>query len=235
MTESRCLEEGRMTWVWGVLLALLLAVVLALVLLLVTPMYVEVLYKREGKDDRLHVGVRALFGLLKLGYDVPIMALMERSGAITLRKEPAEKMPRGKKGWTTVTVEKFEKWQRQFRRVMDRIGKYKRAMRKLTRTFHIVSFHWRTRFGTGDAAQTATMTGLAWGLKGILGGMLYRYFTVDKRLRYDVRPHFQAKGFYTELTCIIRFWPGKAMMAGLTLVFLWLKEGMKWRNIRSKA
>jgi membrane-bound metal-dependent hydrolase YbcI (DUF457 family) len=226
-----------MTWVWGVLLALLLAVVLALVLVLVTPMYVEVHYKREGKDDRMHVGVRALFGLLKFGYDVPIMAIMERRGAFVMmmKKEPSAQMPQGKRGWVTLTVEKLEKMQRQFRKVMKRIGKYKRALRKLTRTFHIQSLNWRTRFGTGDAAQTAFITGLAWGVKGILAGYLYRYFTVDKRLRYDIRPHFQAKGFSTELTCIIRFWPGKAMIAGLTLVFLWLKEGMKWRNIRSKV
>ncbi|WP_157729461.1 DUF2953 domain-containing protein [Tumebacillus algifaecis] len=220
-----------MAWYGIVLLALTLFLMLALVL----PVRIEVHYKRDGRDDRLHLGVRVLFGLIKFGYDVPTVAFMERAGMIGIKKEPAKGMPKRKQGWVTITVEKLQKIQRQINQFRRRIGKYKRAMRKFTKTFHIESFKWRTMFGTGDAAQTGYTTGLAWGIKGMLSSFIYRYLSVSTRLCYDVKPHFQAKGFRTELSCIIRFRPGKAIFAGLTLVFLWLREGAKWRNIRSKA
>jgi hypothetical protein len=220
-----------MEWLWWLLLALAAFLLLAMVL----PVTIEVHYKREGRDDWLHVGVRAFFGLIKLGYDVPIVALMERRGMIAVKKVPAEEMPQNKKGWVTITVEKIQQAMRKFNKINKRIGKYKRAIRRMTKTFHIVSFKWRTAFGTGDAAQTGCMTGLAWGLKGVFSSILYRYFRVTTRLLYDVKPHFQAKGFRTELSCIIRFCPGKAILAGITLAFLWLREGTTWRNIRFKA
>ncbi|TCP59523.1 DUF2953 family protein [Tumebacillus sp. BK434] len=245
-----------MKWLWGLLLAfaivlaalfialskwfawywiLLLALVFFFLLTMVLPVTVEVRYKREGRDDRLHLGVRALFGLVKAGFEVPTIALMERSGKVGVKAEPGKGMPKQKRGWITITVEKVQRALRKINEIRKRIGKYKRAIRQTTKAFHIESFKWRTVFGTGDAAQTGYTTGLVWALKGIFAGMLHQYFTVSTRLLYDVKPHFQASGFRTELTCIIRFWPGKAILAGLKLVFLWLREGAKWRNIRSKA
>jgi len=219
-----------MTWGWALLLLLLML----LVLVLIIPVKIELHYKREGKDDRLHVGVRALFGLVRLGYDVPVVELLGRANAVQLKAEPAEGAPKEHKGWVTITAEMVEKVFRQVRRIAKRIAKYKEAIRRLTKSFRIESLEWRTMFGTGDAADTATLTGLGWGVKGVVGGVLYRFFRVKRRLFYDVKPHFQAKGFRTELFCIIRFRLGKTIFAGLTLVFLWLMEGIKWRNIRFK-
>ncbi|PWK14441.1 DUF2953 domain-containing protein [Tumebacillus permanentifrigoris] len=220
-----------MTWGWGLLLGLSVVIVILLLL----PVRVEVHFKREGMDDRLHLGVRALFGIVRLGYDIPVVALMERTGKIAIKKEPAHQMPESKKGWVTLTIEEIDKGMRKLNDVRKRIGKYKRAIRRLTRSFRLEQTTWKTKFGTGDAAQTGWLTGLGWGLKGVCSGVLYRYFTVESRIVYDVQPHFRAKGFRSEFTCIIRFCPGKTMIAGLTLVILWVMEGIKWRSIRFKG
>lgn len=222
---------GRMTWGWGILLALG-AVIL---LILLVPIQVELHYKREGKDDRLHLGIRALFGLVRLGYDIPVMALFNKGSAVIVKKDPAKQMPKEQRGWVTVTVEKIDKFARQVRKIRERIGKYKRALLRLSKCFHLMQFRWDTMFGTGDAARTATLAGLGWAIKGVLSGLLYSYVSVEKRLRYNIQPHFQAKGFRTELRCIIRFTLGKVIIAVLTLAFLWLMEGIKWRSIRFKA
>ncbi|MFD2168840.1 DUF2953 domain-containing protein [Tumebacillus lipolyticus] len=218
-------------WYWIVLLALAVFLLFAMVL----PVTIEVQYRREGRNDRLHVGVRALFGLIRLGYEVPTVALLEQRMQIGFkRKLTAGDNPHAG-GWVTITVEKIQQFQRQVDELRARIGKYKRALRRFTKSFHIESLRWRTAFGTGDAAQTGSITGMAWAVKGSLASILYRQFTVESSLRYTVQPNFQAKGFRTDLVCIIRFLPGKAILAGLTLAFLWLREGAKWRNIRSKA
>lgn len=222
-------------WAACLLYGVLILLGLVVALLLLFPFSIEIHFKREGKDDRIHIGVRGMAGLVRLGYDIPVAAIMERSGKITLKKDPAKQMPKRQKGWVTITVEKIEKIMREIRKIRKRLRKYKRAVRRFTRTFELQKFEWRTAYGTGDAAETAYIAGLVWGVKGVIAGLSYRYFNVKKRMQYDVRPHFQAKGFRTELTCIIRFWLGKAMVAGLTLVFLWLREGIKWRNIRFKA
>ncbi|KEO84363.1 DUF2953 domain-containing protein [Tumebacillus flagellatus] len=219
-----------MTWGWGLLLGLLAV----LVLLLVVPVRVELHYKREGVDDRLHLGVRAMFGIVRLGLDIPILSLMARKGKIAVKKDPAKQMPKSQKGWVTLTIEQIEKGIRKLNDIRKKIGKYEKAIRRLTKTFHLEQLDWRTKFGTGDAAQTGWITGLGWAFKGIVNGQLYRYFRVESRPVYQVQPHFQAKGFRTELTCIIRFSLGKTMMAGLTLVILWWMEGIKCRSIRFK-
>lgn len=192
-----------MTWGWGLLLGLLVVIVILLLL----PVRIEVHFKREGMDDRLHLGVRALFGIVRLGYDIPVAALMERTGKITIKKDPAKQMPVRKKGWVTITIEEIDKAMHKFNDIRKRFAKYKSAIRRVTRTFHLESTSWKTKFGTGDAAQTGWLTGLGWGLKGVLSGVLYRYFTVDCRIVYDVQPHFRAQGFRTEFTCIICFYP----------------------------
>lgn len=220
-----------MTWGWGLLLGLLVVIVI----LLWVPVRVEVHYKREGKDDRLHLGVRALFGIVRFGYDIPVVALMERTGKIALKKDSAKAMPAQKQGWVQITVEKIDKAIRSLNDIRNKIGKYKRALRRLSKSFHLEEATWQTVFGTGDAAQTGWLTGLAWAFKGVVNGVVYRNVTVKQRILYRVQPHFQAKGFRTELTCIIRFWPGKTMTAGLTLVILWLMEGIKCRSTRFKG
>lgn len=220
-----------MTWGWG----LLLAFGIVIMLILFVPVKVEIHYKREGKDDRLHLGIRALFGLVRLGYDIPIVALFNKGNAILVKKDPARQMPEGQKGWVSVTIEKLEKIARQIHQIRERIRKYKRAIRRLSKSFHIKQFRWETQFGTGDAAHTATLAGLGWAVKGVMSGVMYSYFSVEKRLRYNIRPHFRAKGFRTDLRCIIGFTLGNVMIAVLTLAFLWLMEGIKWRSIRFKA
>ncbi|MBL0387631.1 DUF2953 domain-containing protein [Tumebacillus sp. ITR2] len=219
-----------MTWGWGLLLGLLAVIVILLVL----PVRLEVHYKREGADDRLHLGVRALFGIVRLGYDIPVVALMERKGKLAVKKDPAKQMPKSQKGWTTVTVEMIEKGIRKFNEIRKKLKRYKRAIRRLTKSFHLDQMKWYTKFGTGDAAQTGVLTGFGWAFKGVINGQLHHYLNVEQRPVYRVQPHFQAKGFRTEMTCIIRFTPGKTMVAGLTLVILWLMEGIKCRSIRFK-
>jgi hypothetical protein len=215
--------EGRMTWVWGILL--LLGVVLAL--LFFTPVTLEVHYKREGKDDRLHLGIRALFGLVKLGYDVPIVAMMERTGKIALKKDPAEMMPKTQKGWVTLTVEKLQKIFNRIEKIRKRLRKYKKALRNLTKTYEIHSFEWSTMFGTGDAADTAMIAGLGWAVKGMIAGYIYMFFKVKKRLQYNIRPHFQAKGFRTDFSMMMKIWIGKTFIRMIPLALLYFKEGRK--------
>ncbi|HEU4963801.1 MAG TPA: DUF2953 domain-containing protein [Bacilli bacterium] len=212
-----------MIWVWGILL--LLGVLLALLLLI--PLHVEVHYKRENKDDRLHIGVRALFGLIKLGYDVPILTMMERTGKIGFKKEPAEATPKQKKGWVTLTVEKLHKIFEEIEKVRKRISKYKGAIKRLTKSYEVESYKWYTMFGTGDAADTATISGLLWALKGFIGGYVYTYFRVKKRLQYTVKPHFQAKGFRMDFAMRIKIHLGKTIIRAIPLLLLYWKEGRK--------
>lgn len=223
-----------MNWVWVLLLVLGILLALLLVLLLFTPITLEVHYKREGKDDRLHVGVRALFGLIKLGYDVPILTMMERTGKIAVKKDPAKNMPKHQKGWVSLTVDKLQKMFSRIRTIRRRIGKYKKAIHHLTKTYEVHSFKWTTLFGTGDAADTATIAGLGWALKGFIASNIYTFFTVKKKLQYNVRPHFQAKGFATELSLTVKIWLGRTIVRMLPLALLFLKETRKAKR-RKKA
>ncbi|HHW10364.1 MAG TPA: DUF2953 domain-containing protein [Firmicutes bacterium] len=80
-----------------------------------------------------------------------------------------------------------------------------------SRHFCRLEFSWRTVFGTGDPATTATVSGLLWALKSSLAHRLaqrYRYISPPV---LAVRPEFRAAGIATEVKCIFHLSPGQIM------------------------
>ncbi len=75
--------------------------------------------------------------------------------------------------------------------------------------------------GIGDAAHTATITGVLWSVKGGLIALLSHYFRLKEMPALFITPNFQRPDIQTHLKCMIQFRIGNAMLAGIKLVKYW--------------
>jgi hypothetical protein len=77
-----------------------------------------------------------------------------------------------------------------------------------------ISFHelkWITHFGTGDASSTGALAGGLWAIKGTMIGFLFEQTEWRVQPKISVTPHFQQRGLYSEVDCIITIRLGKAI------------------------
>ncbi|MMZ63313.1 hypothetical protein D1872_255590 [compost metagenome] len=112
-------------------------------------------------------------------------------------------------------------------------------MRNTLKRVTIRSLDWSTHIALSDAAHTATLTGVLWGVKSVLVGFLSYHITLLQRPELVVVPVFGSRPlFTTELRCIAQIRCGYAIYAGLVLIVrvLQVKGGIrKWLNILFKA
>ncbi|WP_200759869.1 DUF2953 domain-containing protein [Effusibacillus dendaii] len=254
-----------MNWLWTVLIGLAAALLLLFLLLLLIPLQVHIQYSRNGRDDQLTVQFQALFGLFTYKIESSavdlIVSLKEKSkikangntdarvaGQSTETAESAEAIESSQPTRLAETVSQdgkhavdlpFERLQKSFqiyRELTEHLHTFHQKLRQLTKVFRVVEMNWKTDLGTGDAALTGMATGVVWGLKGTLLGIISGLFSFRSQPHLSVYPHFNKELLRTEVDCIIRFWLGQAIVAGIQMGIYMLREGKKsWRIIRSKV
>jgi Protein of unknown function (DUF2953) len=84
-----------------------------------------------------------------------------------------------------------------------------------------ISFHefkWITHFGTGDASSTGALAGGIWALKGTMIGFLIEQTELKVQPKVSVTPHFQQRGLYSEVDCIVTIRLGKAIRTAIRVM-----------------
>ncbi len=98
------------------------------------------------------------------------------------------------------------------------------AVKRLLRKITVREYAWRTDIGLLDAPDTAILCGSAWAAVSGLTGALTHLFQFAELPRLAVHPTFHRVVFSTRLSCIATLRLGKAIYAGLSLMWL-LKRG----------
>lgn len=78
--------------------------------------------------------------------------------------------------------------------------------------------NWKTHIGTGDASTTGLVTGGVWMIKGGLLGVVYELSNVDCKPNLAITPHFQQKGVFSEVDCILTIRLGKAIYTVMHII-----------------
>ncbi|GAX91842.1 DUF2953 domain-containing protein [Effusibacillus lacus] len=225
-----------MNWVWTVLI--LVGVLMLLICLL--PVQVKLRYSREGEDDHLLVQIITLFGLFKYTVEIPVMKIvMNRNKKVKINSELetgfGEEANQQRIG-LSVTLRKIRKIIRVQNELTEHLFRFTSRVRKMTKVFRITDIKWKTELGTGDAAMTGTAAGVVWSAKGMVIGIMSHYFSLRTKPRLIVQPDFHELKLSTSVDCIIRFWVGQAIVAGIQMAFYLLREGKKtWQIIRSRV
>lgn len=195
--------------------------------------------KRIGTNDDAKVRIRALFGLLKFKYEIPIAKLEGMS--IKMQEEVSTKNA-GIDTWKEyndeINPEKVASALDKMKQILvftkDLTGWLKKTMTKV----EVTSWSWSTSVGTGDAMWTAMATGAIWSVQSSVLGLLSQFVQVKTEPVMEVQPIFNRSGFATEWSCIAQIRFGYAILAGLQLLLRVKKTkgGVKaWQNILSKA
>ncbi|PTM58632.1 DUF2953 domain-containing protein [Desmospora activa] len=210
--------------------------VLFFVVMIVSTVRIRLLYRRQGEDDEMSVHVRMWAGLLRFQYRFPQFRLT--SEGVDVKEKTKAPLSGKKPAWfETIGLKTLQRVRQDWRilkyRVIGLYDVFYRFLRHVTCERLI----WKSHLGTGDAAETGVITGLAWGVKTSLVGMLGSYIDWLVRPRLDVVPHFQERRLETELDCMIRFRIGHAILAILRLLMRMRGKGGEgtWQNTQFKA
>ncbi|WP_151734433.1 DUF2953 domain-containing protein [Paenibacillus tengchongensis] len=171
-------------------LALLLIVI---VLILSSFIHFHFRLCRQGKDDRIEFDIRALFGSVKIHYEVPTLVFknlqegvkvkLEETGTGPLKEQP-DKDGHIDKG--TVT-----RWLDDFKLALRATKGLRKWLKETLSHVRISQLDWSTDFSLGDAAYTAAAAGALWGMKWTAAGWLSGQVRLQRQPRLFVVPVFQ--------------------------------------------
>ncbi len=193
---------------------------------------------RLGKDDRVELDVRTLFGWIRFHYELPklvyegiergVKVKLEESGVAPIRsdKEDNEEM---------IDKEKVSSWLNDIKKVLKATYGFKKWFRDTLAHVKITKLDWSTDFSLGDAAGTATAAGALWGMKWCIIGWISQWVKLKNSPRLFVKPVFQDDlSFSTELVCTGEISVAYGLYAGASLLIraLRVKGGLKhWKQL----
>jgi hypothetical protein len=177
----------------GITLMVTLCMIAVLLLfILISRVSVEFFYSRVEQDDLLRLKIRALYGLFRYQYDVPIINWSGSLKSVKFLKESINQNVQhvtGKdKGKITrhTIVRQVENWNALLRHTLGLNRWLIRTMKQV----HCTSIEWTTKAGVGEAPDTAITAGLLWGIKSSMLGYVFRFVQLHEMPVVNVTPLF---------------------------------------------
>lgn len=201
-----------------------------------TTLRITIRFKRKETDELFKVHVQAWFGLIRLQLKVPAIQLADDFPGMQFATElesPQEALDQKKEKINPQTLFQFQK---RIRSVRQRIHELHQIMKKFLKTIRVERFEWVSEIGTGDAAETGVLTGICWGVKTSILGLIRSFFTLNTMPRVLIHPDFQHQTFETEVVCMMKMRIGQAILAGLRILLnLRKRRDNKWQSTLFKA
>lgn len=198
--------------VLGLLIALL-------VIIWFTALRVELVYKREQGNDRGEIILTAWRGLIRYRIAIPQMQWkgLDQGVKVNTRASMDKMIGNG-------SAEQHNSEVKVNKRLLKRLNSaYKEMVRNVSGFHQILRWFltkitceklvWKSRIGTGDAAEAGILTGMAWAIKSTLIGWFCSRVKCRHQPQITVDPEFHAKVWDTHVNGIIRFRIGHAIIA----------------------
>ncbi|MFD0670472.1 DUF2953 domain-containing protein [Cohnella sp. GCM10027633] len=179
-------------WLWVAIGAAAILILAALA----SRVRVRVRYSRSGRLDQLVVIVQALYGLIHYQFVLP--SIVVRGWDIVYRERRAggianatdEKKTKRRLGIGTV-----RKYWRSYRAIRTSTRGFKRWMRTTLKRVECTRWRLDFRVGTGDAAQTAVLTGLLWAVAGCASGAAGQFLQLNAIPQSRIEPNYAEPEF----------------------------------------
>lgn len=200
---------------------ILIVLFLFIFISLFTKLTIDLTYKFDPNDQRLVVLIKALFGLIRIRMDIP-----ELNDTNTEKQKSEKTDPSLDKNFTDIdSIDEDEalKAYRPIKYWMKNMNELYKVVKKSLKKVRITQLVWKSAIGTGNAATTGIISGVGWGFKGTVIGMLSYYFSLKVQPQLEIRPIFNRKISNTYVKCIFQVRAGQAILAGLKIFKLWKK------------
>ncbi|BCB05250.1 DUF2953 domain-containing protein [Bacillus sp. KH172YL63] len=211
-------------WMWTLIIVGALIIFL-LFMLIITKLTITILLYHGNDNDHFKVKLRAWFGLIKYTIDIPLVKLDDDGPNVVLEEETKkgdESNPsKEKKSRKKITPKNFIDSLNDTKEVVIHVHSMHRIIRGFLKKVKVDQVHWKTLFGSGDAASTGTLTGMIWGMKGSIIGIVSGYMRLQSMPVIEVTPTFQHAVVQTQFSCIIQFRIGNAILVGFKILRYW--------------
>lgn len=194
------------------------AVFIILLILYLMPVSVNIAVKKDNKNDMAVIGLRTLYGLLKLKAEVPLMELTFENGklAVKYRSEvPNRKRSKLYAGFTKLfSLAEGEGLFKLYKKTKNKlIPLIKYVLSKLK----VYDFNLKLGLGMGDASVTAVLVGMVWIAVGCFIAASSGYIKI-KKPSIAVVPVFGKFELYADFSCIISLRLGHIINAGIKAI-----------------
>ncbi|SFS91903.1 DUF2953 domain-containing protein [Marininema halotolerans] len=220
-----------MSW-WLILIAIL---VVLLSLLPLTTLRIRIVYQRREENDEATVTVYWLWGLIRYRWKASQIEWTKEG--IDVKEKMKSNIPSPKKKLRErINLASIQRASRSWRYLQQNIVHLSNIIRFFFSRMVCEKLEWTSRLGTGDAAETGVLTGIAWGVKYGVVGLIDSHIQWKSAPYINVSPLFTEERLETDFECIVRFKVGHAIRAGVQLFLRMNKGGEgKWQNTLSKA
>jgi hypothetical protein len=202
----------------------------------------DITMQKHNHDEDIIAHLSLLYGLVTFHYEVPSIRLQKWKDGLKLEKIKINHFfsaSQENEAETNIDKEKVEGWIDQLQSMLLATLGLKKWLNQSLSKITVQGLEWSTHLALSDAAHTATLTGLVWGIKSTLIGFLSYHVMLRKNPQLDVVPVFgNVPVFFTKFHCIAKIRFGYAIYAVLVLMFrvLKVKGGVKkWLNILFKG
>ncbi len=186
--------------IWITILFLILLIFIFIIM--VQKSRFEIEYWREGADGRLLVNLRGPFGAI---FPVIERKPSDEEGLVSQLMRRTEDVlgPGDQQTAMQALLDKIPQLS-QFLRQLPLLKTYRPLLGYFIKHSHIESLTWETKLGTGNAAGTGILVGLAWSLKGsLLAWIQNQGKPLGGKSAIVVTPSFQTNCFCTFFHCIL--------------------------------
>jgi len=199
----------------NIMLKIIFVILIILTLLYLMPIVVRIDARKDNENDKITIGLRTFYGLLKLNTDIPFLEIIFKDGRPGLKYK------------IEVANKKRSKLLARFTKIMNmREGEgvykaYKRnkstifpVLKYITGKTKVSNFNLKLSFGAGDAAATGILYGVAWIVLGNIMTLTRCYLNVYEP-KIAVIPIFSQVQLSIDFSCIISLKLGHIINAGI--------------------
>jgi hypothetical protein len=221
-------------WLWTVLAIVVVVIVMALL----SRIRIRLRYSRSGQLDQLIVVFQAVYGLFHYQIIMPTISIRgwnlvyrdKRVGGLTGNTNEKQKK-------RMIGIGTIRRKLKAYRTIVQSTRQFKRWVRQFLKKVECTRWRLDFRVGTGDAAETAVVTGLLWAVSGCASGVAGQLVTLKTSPHGYVTPNYSK----TEFTVV---WEADFRIRLGTALWSFIKLGSNtahlsktirvWRSLLSK-
>ncbi|MGZ0041781.1 DUF2953 domain-containing protein [Paenibacillus ottowii] len=225
-------------WKWiGIAVIIVILIVLAILL---SHIRLKLEIAKHDNDDRAHLEIRFLYGLIKMNYDIPALLITGLKKGILYRLDRHKNIHKTDASVDSgnIDTEKIKQFIHDIQVLLKGTKSLRRWMRHTLAHVTVSKMEWSTNISLADAAYTATSTGILWGLKTSLIGYTSSIVRMDCTPKVFVVPYWVDRlRFTTILNCEAQISLGYLIFSMLILAYrIWRVPGgvEAWKRVISK-
>ncbi|MEK5407174.1 DUF2953 domain-containing protein [Paenibacillus sp. FSL W8-0439] len=226
-------------WKW-ISIAIIIVIFIVLAILL-SRIRLKLEIAKHDNDDRAHLEIRFLYGLIKMDYDIPAILITGLKKGLLYRLDRNKNIHKTDASVDSgnIDTEKIKQFIHDIRVLLKGTQSLQRWLRHTLAHVTVSKMEWSTNISLADAAYTATSTGMLWGLKTTLIGFASSIVRMECTPKVFVVPYWVDRlRFTTILNCEAKISFGYLIFSMLRLSFrIWRVPGgiEAWKRVISKA